>query len=401
MSFKRSYYKRVAPVQNINTENGQPVSTLQWKFSIGRNDTANMQKSYFLIRDKLQTGDNQLIVSDIWRTYNHCATLFTTSREYINNSLLNSLTEVAQADTLIKRQNYSQAWRDTLGELVSLDSDESKRASSRYLKTQEFCWKPSAMSLFQIDKLFSCDVEVQLDFNTNFRTSAVESSVSPAPVVGTGSNNYKYDVNSIELYVLVNENDVDAPSNEVKTYTLQEVKCLKKQVSDNSSEFLEIVKCEPSVQSIVYALQPRTVQSTVAESPCKFADSLDKITNTYITYNGQIYPMNQYTSNFSQGNQETGYKIASYINNLQNGKVFESAGGESTWFSYKNVYGAYWLYLIENDPSVLATQIETRIVFNTQVSNLDFYAVVSNGYQLSVAYDGNGMPSGVPAKVLV
>jgi len=396
MSFSRSYFKRIVPVQNLNTESSQgPVSTVQFKFSIGKSDTINFQKSYFIIRDKLTKVDGSLIDTDIWRTFNHCASLWTTTREYMNNSLLNSLTEVGQADTIIKRQNYSKAFKDTLGELVSLDSDDNKIANSKYVKQAEHAWRPSALALFQIEKCYSSDIEIQLDFNTNYKYAAIESKVAKTP--GT---DYTYHVNNIELFVLVNENDVDVPVNEVKTYNLQEVKCLKKQVAQNSSEFLELVKCEPSVQSIVYALQSSSVQSSTLVSPTKFKN-LDLINNTYITYGGQIYPMNQYVSQFLPGDKEIGFKIANYINNISNGKLFESAGGEGSWWEYKNVYGAYWLYQIENDPSQINTNIEVRIVFNTSVSNTDFYAVVSNGFNLSVAYDQNGNPSGVPAKVLV
>lgn len=409
MSFTKTYYKRITPTSTIFSKSTTgaglagnnttpPQALAQFQYSIGKNSYCDMTKSFFVLRDSLRKTDGNKIDTNIRRVFNHPSTLINVSREYANQSLICSVNQFPQTDTLLKRNisTYSKSYRETVGIYQSLESDAQKNATSADKIELEWVFKPDASSLFQIDHLYTGDYKIEFDLNTNdFWKRAIDT-----PANGDA---YLYDIVNFDLYIYVVEDANDYPTGPV-AYYVQEPRGFAKNLPSGLNQNI-VVSIEPSIKNLIYALQQKNASSDTSIELTKFVQGAttsaftDNLQNQYIIYNGENIHNNR---NFSVLNttQEVGHKFQGYINSLFNKTALSPCGNGETWNDYKANYGPYYNYQIPTDPSNINNQLEINLEFSSDTS-CDIYAVLLHTAKINVNYDANGNQVGVPQKVYV
>lgn len=413
MSFSRCYFKRITPTSVVlsssstgspgNNRAQAPPSQAQFIFSVGKNSYADMTKSFFLLTDRLRKNDGNKIDTNIYRVFNHPATLFSTHREFVNNSLVCSVNQFTQVDTLLKRNidTYSKNFKETIGELFSLESDSQKIASAKDKLEYQYIFKPDASSLFQISELYSGEYKIEQDIQQDFFRRAIDTPTN----VAEGAS-YLYDIVSYDLYVYIVEDAVDYPTGNV-SYFVQEPRGFTKNIGPDSTNENIVIKVEPSIKSLLYALQVKDSASDTSKELTKFIQGssgsalfLDRLQNQYIVYNGEnIVSTNRNQSQLNT-NQELGHKYQAYINSIFNKSAHSPCGSAETWNEYKNVYGAYYHYQIPNDAANINQQLDIYLEFQTGAT-CDIYATLLHTAKISINYDANGNIVGSVQKLYV
>lgn len=416
----RQYFRKFMPEQSINPA-AKLSTTVAFNINSGKNDLMHFSngRAFLLIKSTLMRGDstsnNQIVAGDVRRTWNWPAGLFQTSREKLNGSTFSIVNNFTQTDSILKRQRYSKAYLDTVGQLMALNDDLERTAEKNDFRTVDTVFIPACMSTFGIKDLQpSSSLRLEFDTNTNYRTSCVEhKDVGDEIEHGVGNDKYWFNIDSIELYVLVTESAVDAPKG---TYAYDLVE-FKSQIfsKDFGTSVNEIVKVEPSVQSIFYALQHKDALSTTRWSPTKFQpfstnddndysnNAYNKLKQQYIRYNGINYPENMNDFSRDGTDTETGYKLGFYMNLIYNELLWNGSGSEGYNLfksSAPTGYGPYFAFDLEKDASVQATDVNIVMKFEPGVTNTSMIVVSSNTFTLQVAYDDNGNLSGVPVKTI-
>lgn len=374
----RMYYKKVSPLGSISPS---LPSQLIYEFESGKNDLYHMKdgKSFFLPKTDLNVGGNKVASNENFRrTWNFCSALFTTAREKWNGKLVTTVNDFPQADSAQKRNFFSKQYLDTIGAYMSLDSDTSRLAESRAFKIVDGVYVPYNLKCFQTDIKGGTKVRLEFDFVNNIK-QAVEGTT------GNRTDSFNFSLSSIDLYILVEENAESVQSGTVLYSGLKEYTC--EIIPVNSSVVNHTFKVQPSVKNIYYALQDNDVKTDITKSITKFTSSAQNaITNHYIKYNSQNYPENQMPT-VVNSDEETGVKLASYMNLINNGLIDNVAGSEGLE-NYK-AYGKFFLHEIEKDVSVIQTSADIQIQFSSsQTCSLCIFTV--HTVDLATTYDTNG-----------
>lgn len=412
----RQYFRKFMPEQSINSTDLS--TTVAFNINSGKNDLMHFSngRAFLLIKSTLARGDSLTTAAgNVRRTWNWPAGLFQTTREKLNGSTFAIVNNFTQTDSIVKRQRYSKSYLDTVGQLMGLNSDAERTTEKTNFRTVDTVFVPACMSTFGIRDLQpSSSLRLEFDRNPNYRTSCCENTTVGTNIdVGTSNTTYQFNIDSIELYVLVTEAATDIPRG-VSSYELVEFK--SQLISkDFASSVNEIVKVEPSVVSVFYALQHRDALSTTRWSPTKFQpfvvggvaatdNAYNKMTQQYLKYNGIMYPEN--TNDFlrSTTDAETGYKLSFYMNLVYNQLLWNGSGAEG-YDLFKSTdatgYGPYFAFDLEKDASVQATDVNIVMKFSPgTVSESTLVVVSSNTFTLQVAYDDNGNMTGMPVKTI-
>lgn len=409
----RKYFKRFSPEQTITSE-GVLGTTVAFNVFTGKNDVARMNKgqAFFVIRSSLASSAAYNAVSTtLRRTYNYQSAIFSTAREKINNGGFTVINNFAHTDTTLKRQRYSKDYLDTVGHLMALNSDAAREAEAAAFVDTDHVWIPSCLSSFQIDELLpSTNLRLEFDVNSSaYKTSCCENIDPTDAAVVDADVHFK--ITQIELYILIEENAMDTPVNKTHTYNLAEYKTILKNVS--GPDVREVIKVDPSVVSITYALQHKDAMSNTHYSPTKFEpiylhtpavaggaaavyhNAYDDLRNQYLTYNNVNYPENMNNCVLST-TQDIGRKLSVYMNLAYNGLLWNGSGYEG-YDNFNTQYGRYFTYDLEKDASVQVTDATIQMNFNGSI-DCKLVCVTSNTFKLTVAYDAYGNMTSAPLK---
>lgn len=400
----KKYLRRFTPEQSIN--GGDLGTTVTFNVTNGKNDYMYWSKgqSFLVIKSTHTRSGGSLInnTNPTRRTWNWPAALFTTVREKMNGATYGVVNNFTQADSILKRQRYSNDYYQTVGSLMGLNSDADRLVESQAFKTMETIFIPSALSTFQIDELQpSSAVRLEFDIDrTSYRNSCIESTTVGTPrTLGT---DYVFEINSIELYVMVAEGAADLMVERSFPYNLVEYKTLVKAI--DSPSITENIKVEPSLVSVMYGLQHLNSQSSNAYSATKFQpvttgagtpNAYSVLNKQYLKYNGVNYPEGLSTF-VNNADEVSGYKLSTYMNLIYNGLLWNGSGYEG-YNLFSDAYGRYFVYDVEKDASVQATDATINMDFNQSV-DCRLVVTTSNTFVLSVAYDKFGNISGTPIK---
>lgn len=394
----RQYFRKYVPETSL-ASTGDISGQVVFNVTTGKNDTANLANghSFFVIKSTLTRGDDTLMTDGVgcYRAWNWPAGLFTTAREKINGSTFNITNHFAVADSMLKRQRYSKDYMDTVGQLMSLNSDTERLDEAKATKTIDTIFVPACLSSFQIGELLpSTNLRLEFDVDSNWKKRVVESAA--AKEVGTSNTTYKVLVSSIELYVLITENAQSVPQKVTHPYKLVEFKTELKGLVGVSS-VNEVVKVDPSVVSVMYSLYNNDVNSDTRYAATKFepGTAFDSLINQYIRYDGRLYPENMNNTLLNGTEEKTGYKLATYMNLVHNQLLWNGSGYEGD--SLFEAYGRYYHVDLQKDPSSQAQEVNVIMNFSAAVT-CSLAVVSSSTYELTVAYDDNGNMSGAPIK---
>lgn len=377
----RAYFRKVQILGSIS-----PLpSTLVFEFTVGKNDRVDMSKSFFVLKDTFTLSNNSLINNASYRVWNHPACLFRTVREKINNATICVTNNYAQTDSLVKRNLYSKQFLDTTGTLMGLSDNASRDATAKAFKTVDTVFVPSAFALWNLenDSYLQPGTNVRLELDT-------APELSTCVVTATAFSNYKYNVDNFDLYLYTEENVQSFPENGSATYKMREYKT--ELYPFNASSVSQNVMVEPSVDEFVYTFQD------AGSKPSIFDGKDSALSNHYLNFNNQNYPLSQHNFVVTTNGEDSGRRLALYMNLLQNDLIDNVAGYEGT--AIQSVYGQLYLNDLEKDASVVASQAQVNCSFKT-VQNTQLVTMSSNTFDLVVNYDAYGNISGMPVKTIL
>lgn len=375
----RQYFKKVQPQGSIS-----PLpSTLVYDFNLAKNDLSYFENGRAFFHAKITLTDstgNLITANGKYLRWNPLAAIFNTARTKINGSLVETVNNFAQCDSLVKRlSGYSEDWLNTTGKLMGLDNNDSRQASAKAFKIQDLVFKPSCMSLFNIETLAG---------GNNIRIELDVSNINKC-VVGTDC---KVSLDMFDLYIFTEENSISYVDSKEVTMELKEYKCeLVPYIGVSSLN--QLVKVEPTVNQITYALQLKD-DTTIFDNG-KFGN----ISTTYVSYNNVNYPPNMNVFNNTANIENTGFKLATVFDLITTGSFFNNSGYEGE--TYMGQLGSYIVHELSNDSNSIATSANIYVNFKDADTTGGMLVIMSsNTYSLKLSYDsyGNGA---APVKVII
>lgn len=396
----RKYFKKYSPEVALS-QTGDIGSSVNFNIDVGKNDTAypSNGNAFFVFKSTLSAGANTANApADTYRAWNWPASVITTAREKMNGTIIATVNDFTRTDSILKRNKYSDTYLSTVGQLMALDDDTSRGEDATAFRTVDTIFVPSCLATFNVDKLHpGTNLKIEFDVdNIGYHKKCIKSNADRTHGVGAY---YLFNITSIELYILIEENSSDMLKSTTVPYSMIEYKTNMRPIN-NTEVVHEIIKVEPSVISVMYGLQENNADTNNLISSTDFSTTLyNFLTNQYVTYNGFHYPENMNDCKFEANVQEYGFKLSSFMNLAYNGLLWNGSGYEG-YSKFSTERGRFYLYDLEKDASVQATDLSIHMRFSAPQSG-SLCTVTSNSFVCTVTYDDFGNMIGTPIKEIL
>lgn len=295
-----------------------------FEFECGFNQKCT--KIIFEVEDSLTLGTNAPIgTAEIARTWNHVACLFNQVTVEINNTQVDNISLLAELDSMVKKQKYTQAYFNGFGKISNLHSyKERKDESASRIKLSKIWICDACPMLSEESILQNSRVKITLKSDNNYATRAIASSSGVTE--GTAATNWKYGVTALRMYYYLEDGD-DAPVSKRVVVDYRPYYASLETLSGTGQQTKNFT-VKPSTYEISLGLVSTTRNTATDYSPSVFtaANNPQNLTYYMIDYASQQFP-NHTVKQLASTDELTGFTLSYLQSMFASDKMYNDAGG--------------------------------------------------------------------------